>query len=149
MDSRQIEKILRAIPTSKRYFIGVFSSDTLPLNIKIYPCSLVCNTDRQGKPGTHWQAMFFPNAYTCEFFDSFANPPKGEIQKFVSQYPNIIINNKPLQLHIETSCGPHVLYFLIKRSMGYSFQSIIRTLNNIKYKDAFVKFYIWHIIKSI
>jgi len=149
MDSKQIEKILRAIPASKRYFIGVFSSDTLPLNIKIYPCSLICNTDKQGKPGTHWQAMFIPNAHTCEFFDSFANQPKGEIKTFVNKYPNIIINEKPLQLQIETSCGPHVLFFIIKRSMGNSFKSIIKTLSQFKYKDAFVKLYISHIAKSI
>jgi len=149
MDSIQIEKILTTIPSSRRYFLGVYASDNLPINIKNYPCSLVCNTDKQGKPGKHWQAMFLLNKDTIEFFDSFGNPPKDDIKNFVENYPNIFINKQPLQSLIETSCGPHVLYFIIKRSMGNSFKSIINTLNKLRYKDAFVKLYITHLIKSI
>jgi hypothetical protein len=39
------------------------------------PSSYVVNTDRLGKQGQHWRALFFDNNGKCTFFDSFGHSP--------------------------------------------------------------------------
>lgn len=76
-------------------FQGVFAIDEVP---RIRKC-LIFNTDERGKPGTHWQAIYYN-----DFFCSYAMPPPF---KGIKQ-----IITKPVQNVATSTCGIHCLYFL-------------------------------------
>jgi hypothetical protein len=155
MDSNQIYKILKSNPSTRRGFLGVFSADNLPETVKRFPSSLVVNTDKSAKPGIHWQAIFMPNRHTIEFFDSFGRGPSGLIHDWIQKQrestTRIVyhrtkkIKSSRLQNLMETSCGPHVIYFLVSRSRGISFERIVnnmmRSTGDLEYSDSFVKFF--------
>lgn len=153
MDSNQIYKILKANPFTKKGFLGVFSADELPTtSIERFPASLVVNTDKSGSSGLHWQGIFIPDRHTIEFFDSFGRKARGDIKDWIDGFPGAKViyhrYNTSLQKHYETSCGPHVIYFLISRSRGKSFDSIVNTLKKcdgftkgVQFADSFVKIY--------
>jgi hypothetical protein len=141
MDSEQLYKIINLNSKARKYFKGIYPADKLPVIMK-FPASLIVNTDKSNKKGEHWQAIFMPNAKTVEFMDTFGRKPNGPIAEFIENYPNKIINSVKLQASYETSCGPHVIYFIILRSLGSNFHNIIKKLENRNYPDAFVKFYV-------
>jgi hypothetical protein len=149
MDGNQIHKILKNNPYTKHNFLGVFPADGLPKYIDRCPASLVVNTDKAGKSGKHWQAIYLPNKYSIEFFDSFGKPPAGPIRIWLDNfYTKKIFPYKNLQAKFETSCGPHVIFFLISRSMGKSFKEILKILKECDgltskpdFADSFVKLF--------
>uniref|UniRef100_A0A914HSF0 Uncharacterized protein n=1 Tax=Globodera rostochiensis TaxID=31243 RepID=A0A914HSF0_GLORO len=53
MDNRFIDKILFENPATRKFFMGTFPSDGLP-GCSRFPCSLIVNLDRAGRPGSHW-----------------------------------------------------------------------------------------------
>jgi hypothetical protein len=136
MNSLQINRILSHVPG----FVGVFPADRIP-KIDHYPASLVVNTDKSGKPGTHWLGIFMANENTVEFFDTFGRVPSGAIAEFVGQYENKKANRLKLQASYEISCGPHVIYFLIQRSKGVKFGKIIASLASDEFRDVNVKLF--------
>jgi hypothetical protein len=140
MNSNQIDIILKNNFYSKRYFIGVFSADTLP-DVLNYPCTFVCNNKKLNEPGEHWLAFFIPNSETVEYFDSLAGEPEGIIKTYISKFKNIKTNRKPIQAFYETSCGPFTIYFVTHRSMGNSFETVLKKLSNKFFRDAYVKFF--------
>jgi hypothetical protein len=146
MNSNQIDKILAKNQYTKHNFIGVYSVDTIPEKIPHYPCSFVCNNKKLGHPGEHWLAFFIPDPHSIEIFDSLAKDLPLLLKKYIEKYPNIKKNKRKVQESYETSCGPHVIYFIIMRSLGYSFEQIIKKLSDKMYRDAFVKFFTANLI---
>uniref|UniRef100_A0A914ICC2 Uncharacterized protein n=1 Tax=Globodera rostochiensis TaxID=31243 RepID=A0A914ICC2_GLORO len=57
MDNRLIDKILFENVATRRFFMGTFPSDCLPECTR-FPCSLIVNLDRAGRPGSHWCAIW-------------------------------------------------------------------------------------------
>uniref|UniRef100_A0A914I9Q0 Uncharacterized protein n=1 Tax=Globodera rostochiensis TaxID=31243 RepID=A0A914I9Q0_GLORO len=57
MDNRLIDKILFENVATRRFFMGTFPSDCLPECTR-FPCSLIVNLDRAGRPGSHWPDEF-------------------------------------------------------------------------------------------
>jgi hypothetical protein len=53
----------------KRYFLGVFSIDTLPKKIKTH-YFLICNTSPSNTDGKHWFCVVKTEANYIELFDS-------------------------------------------------------------------------------
>ena len=141
MNSKQISDILRTNYYSRRYFLGVFSADTMPKNITHYPCSFVCNTKKSSHPGEHWLAFFIPHQDCLEVFDSLARDLPSIIEKYMKEYKNVKRNKTKIQYEYETSCGPHAIFFVIKRSMGNSFDRVINEIGNISFRDAYVKLF--------
>jgi hypothetical protein len=144
MNSLQIDRLLSHIPG----FVGVFPADKIP-DIVHYPASFVVNTDKSGKPGTHWLGIYMPNEKTIEYFDTFGREPSGAIKEFVGQYENKKINHVRLQASYEISCGPHVIYFLIQRSKGTDFGKIITSLASDDLRDVSVKLFSASLASSI
>ena len=71
-------------------WLGVFPADRLPSRITQFPRGLVANTDPSTKPGMHWVAMYFPDASTSEFFDSYGFPPSfysPYFEKLLGKFP--------------------------------------------------------------
>jgi hypothetical protein len=143
MNSIQIDRILRKIDCYR----GVYSSNNIQ-RFQNYPYALVANTDKMGEMGTHWVGMYVPNSNTIEYFDSFAEPPNPDIEKFLNQFKHIKMNTKKLQSIFDNSCGSHVIYFLVNRCRGEKFDSIVHNLSN-SYSDAFVKLFVYNLVKTI
>ena len=56
-------------------------------------------------------------------------------------------NKVKLQNELDISCGPFVLFFLISRCKGLSFNSIVDILRRKTYwKDSFVKLFTAHLV---
>ena len=74
LSTTQIEKRAHLDGVLSTIWLGVFPTDRLPSRITQYPRGLVGNTDPSTQTGTHWVAMYFPDASTSEFFDSYGFP---------------------------------------------------------------------------
>jgi hypothetical protein len=151
MDSRKISLILNGNNLTKKCFKGVFSSNNIPKLFSSqhsYPFGFIANTDRAGERGTHWVAFFVPNNRIIEYFDSLAMVPNPEIKKFLNLFPTVRENSKKVQSFLETSCGPHCIYFIIRRCMGHSFNSIIKSLNH-PYSDSHVKIFLIKLLNNL
>lgn len=132
MDSRQIIRVLKRDPITRRTFVGVFACDQLPKTISKYPACLVVNTDPHSKAGKHWLAMYIPNAVTLEFFDSFGHPPehfKGPIARFASKFSHMNYNDVPVQSPFSAVCGQFCIYYLYSRCRGRSLSAIVKTFH--------------------
>lgn len=149
MNSEQISQILnRAL--GPKIFGGVYAANEIPQKFLQgpFPNMFVVNTDKYGQPGKHWQAIFILGKNKLEFFDSFGEAPVGDISNFTKNFPNLKVNKVRVQANYELSCGPHVIYFLINRSRGISFENIIKALTDNKFKDTYVKFFVHSLVKK-
>ena len=55
--------------------MGVYSVETLPKYVDLYPSCYVVNTDEGTDSGKHWACVYFNSNYTAEFLCSFGNNP--------------------------------------------------------------------------
>ena len=151
MNTIQLNKILYKVIGKKR-FVGVFAADYNFDSLKAartYPFGFVMNTENANEEGKHWQAVWAVNANTVEFYDSLGDDkPKSNAKFFLLSFKNITSNTSRIQNTYETSCGPHVIFFLIKRAQGVSFKKIINTLKNLKFADSFVKFFTFTLLQQ-
>jgi hypothetical protein len=150
MDSGQLSSILRKNRYTSNFFIGVFSSNTIPNPRSIrhtYPYCFVANTDRAGERGTHWVCFFIKNRNSIEYYDSYGGEPNLDIKNYLEHFLNVKRNLRKLQAIFETSCGPHVIYFIIERCRGRSFSSVLSSLHH-PFSDTLVKMYIVNLFKN-
>jgi hypothetical protein len=149
MDSNQIDAILSQI-LGRRRFRGVYPSDRIPFfRAAPFPYGLVINTDIQGQPGKHWQAIWVLSQERVEFFDSFGDGPRSLIKNYLNNHFKIINENKKkVQKDYEISCGPFVIYFLVKRSRdNKSMDEIVMGLmKKNKFSDAYVKLFVHSLV---
>lgn len=145
MNSNEIANILSKNRFTKECFRGVYSSNNI-ISQYLFPYCLVVNTDKEGQPGTHWVAIYVNNNKEAEYFDSFGKPPNDEIAKFLNQFELVHINKNKIQSNYDTSCGPHVIYYLIQKCRGNSLNTIIKELNS-SFSDSLVKMFVYHLIK--
>jgi hypothetical protein len=78
---------------------GVFSPDTLPLRVNVYPSAYICNTDPSHLPGKHWVVMWMENPRKAEFFDSLGHSPNhydDRIKKFLANNSDNITHNEQI-----------------------------------------------------
>jgi hypothetical protein len=148
MNSIQINNILKSNRKSSRCFKGVFASNNIEVkDDEKFPIAIVANTDKMGEKGTHWVAFFIKNKNNIEYFDSFAEKPNNDIEKFLGKFENVKVNSKKIQSYFDISCGPYVIYFIVERCKGVTFESIIRKLyNKNPYADSFVKLFVHNLI---
>ena len=142
MNSLQIDRILKSHYATRKGFLGCFAADQLSkLNLeeKKFPCSLIANTDISSQPGEHWVSMYLISSTSIEYFDSLAENPEEYIKKFLEKFSIVQRNEKSVQYLFSDACGQFCIYFIVKRSLGISFDSIIRFLLKIKKADNFVK----------
>jgi hypothetical protein len=144
MDSHQIDVILSKVLGKKR-FHGVFPSDKIPMLMGPFPFGLVINTDKEGQPGKHWQALWATSTNQVEFFDSFGDAPRGPIEEFLSD-KKVIKNKTKVQANYEISCGPFVIYYLIQKSSGLQMIDIVNKLLKKKFVDTFVKLFVSNLL---
>lgn len=130
MNSLELTKLMQRNEHTKKYFMGCFPSDKIPLIKVKYPHCMIVNTDDSESSGTHWIGIFIPRKNVIEYYDSFGEwPPSSiNISEYLKSFSTVSYNTISLQSPLSGSCGKHVLYFLFKRCNNIAFQRIIRNL---------------------
>lgn len=139
MDNIQIDKILFKNKHTKQIFRGTFALDTLPAKpFHKHPCAYVCNNKKRRTKGQHWLAFFIPKIGNPEFFDSYGRKPQKEFKHFLG--PEYKHNVKSLQNCFSSTCGQFCIYFIVNRSRGISYRTIVQKLQKIPFdqRDAYV-----------
>jgi Ulp1 family protease len=129
MNSYEITNILSKHCPS---FGGVFPSNKLS---NIANNSLVIlNTDPEDKVGSHWVALYV-NKDTSEFFDSLGNSPRSYHKYWhtflMKNSKKYIFNDLRLQNFNSSDCGKFCIFYVVLRSSGIEFKSIIKMLQNV------------------
>lgn len=117
MNENEIDNILWSHPATKHVYRGSFAIDELP-DKPDKPYALVLNYDERSRDGSHWVCIHASDKPT--FFDSFGlTPLKIQIPAFFDpeEYDAVV---KQLQHKRATTCGHHVISFLVKRCEGLS-----------------------------
>ena len=114
MNSKQIERILKNIKVTRKYFLGVFASNNIPKH-KSYPYCFIANTGKLGTSGEHWVACFVENSKKIEYFDSLGEKPNKDLRDFLDKLKQVQINKIPLQSSFSDACGHYCIYFLVCR----------------------------------
>lgn len=128
-------------------FLGVFSSNQIPFVDK-KPSAFVINTDPSDKPGKHWVAVYHKSNGEAEYFDSFGLPPlTPDILKHLEDNAfHWHYNPTILQHYSSNTCGKYCILFLLLRSRGYSFCSIVNFFTKqLRSNDKLVhSLKLWH-----
>ena len=111
----------------------------------------IMNTDRLGKPGTHWVAFLLDlDRYTIEYYNSFADAIPDDV--LVSLKAFLEVNN-PTKHYLKlkenrvkdqdadsTNCGWFSCKFLIDRFRGRPWREVTKFDDHVKGEDAIAKF---------
>jgi hypothetical protein len=133
----QIFRFLRNHPKSRQIFLECVPSDAI-LTPRHYPYALVVNTDDSKGDGIHWTAFFVTSPRNVEYFDSLGREPEGDIKDFYESFPFRKRSVVRLQSLFSNACGPYVLYFILRRCGGISFESIMDSLRLHQSPDSVV-----------
>jgi len=124
MNNFEIDRILSG---NCQLFRGVYSSDTLPRNVRGL---IFCNTDPHDRPGEHWVVMYV-DGERGEFFDSFGRPPTGVFKEFMNfNCKRWIFNDRQLQSICSRFCGHYCVFYCILRCRGFDMRKITSSLTN-------------------
>ena len=145
LSTTQIEKRAHLDGMLSTIWLGVFPADRLPSRITQYPRGLVANTDPSTQPGMHWVAMYFPDASTSEFFDSYGFPPSfysPHFEKLLGKFPTQKRNTNDLQSLTSNVCGYYALNYVYQRNRGKTMNQIVSdpTLNDKSVKRKVNRF---------
>ena len=55
--------------------MDIYSVDTLPKYVELYPSCYIANADESTDDGEHWVCVCFDSNHNTEFFCSFGNNP--------------------------------------------------------------------------
>lgn len=129
---------------------GVHAADHLPNRFPVNTF-FIANTDIFTKPGKHWVCFYkvIIQSHTCiEFFDSAGLGPgvysKAWLSYIAHQADFYRYNSEIIQDPISTYCGVHCLCFALLRSLGFSFNTIVRNIysSNLCYNDQIARKYL-------
>ena len=131
----ELKTLANQFPWLRRYFIGVFSIDTLPTTISSYPTALIINSDPSHLPGQHWVALFVENETVSEYFDPYGLSPIDEIFRFSKRVSRTLIFNKWwIQHPVSSNCGLYCIYFLVARTGGVKFEEFVNYFKDYDWK---------------
>lgn len=133
MISSEFALKLQSFPHLEKCFAGIYSSDTIPKNIK-KNSFIICNTDTAQGRGIHWYCVLKIDPLALECFDSLGiKNEKKEFLKKKFHFRNIDrikFNTTQVQSSLSDTCGYFVLYFLIHRfhNKDLSFSEILNEI---------------------
>ena len=152
--SAELNGALKNHATTRPYFIGCFSANTIPYP-ENYPFALIANTDPDNMPGAHWVAFYADDDNQLEMFDSFGNSHDAypQFKYFVDKYETVKYNGVRLQQYFSSTCGYYCLMFVLFRCKKFSMEDIVHLFtdnhgNNDQVVTAFVN-RTWKFNKSI
>lgn len=147
MDTTTINRILRSLPTTYRYYAGCFPSDGLSLPGK-YPSAVVANLDESDEPGSHWVAIYMKSPSSVYYFDSYGIPPVEKLEQFLCNFTHRTVNDCIIQSLNSYVCGHYCIFFLVFCCRGYSYERIMSVLLAQRNPDAFVANYVRRLLKK-
>lgn len=137
----KIETIINNDFITKKYFLGAFAFDELPV-ITRYPASFIVNTKPRNNEGEHWLALYFNQKKFCYFFDSYGfSPSYHKLLNYIKYYSiELNYNMKALQEMGSIVCGEYCIMFLfyITRNDLKSFYNNFSI--NVKKNDICIKY---------
>ena len=96
MNDIRLNSSLKRFEPLTNIFIGVLGKNEL--KAASYPFCLISYESNYGTKGTHWVALYFDVAGNCDYFDSYGQLPKKEIQDFMNKHAKSIqVNTKQFQ----------------------------------------------------
>ena len=133
----QIDNFLR----KNDNYLGTFPVDRLPNLPKVFPRSIIINTDQSNKPGDHWIAIVLTEKYAY-YFDSFGlGIVDQQIQKFLlPRYSSIIFNSLCIQHILSDKCGYYCISFVKSVHNFESYYNFLSNfiIDNLKLNDCIV-----------
>lgn len=149
MDNHQISKILTSNPVTKKYYIGCFSSKTIPHGLN-GTGFLIVNSGYKKNIIGHWLLFYFNNGKII-FFDSFAKDPLhygGKILTFYLSYNNRrLALQRPSQNEKSMLCGAYCIFVGYYLCKGYSIDKLVKLIsftNKIK-NDRIVEQFLYRL----
>ena len=137
MNTVQLTCLARSCPTTKKYFRGVYASDTLPhLADSSNSSTYICNLDSSDKPGSHWVSFYVPREHSkpVEYFDPYGlDAPTDFEQNILSRSHSIdyyLYNTRTVQHLSSAVCGQYALYFVWRRPIERSMDSVLSIFDN-------------------
>lgn len=138
----ELESIIRtyADEATEAAFLGIFSIDTLPKQIKHLPILFIINTQTSNLQGQHWKAVYISSDKYGEVFDSLAMPVSLHLQNWLNTFTRKWSSSKrTIQYPFSASCGAFVIYFVLNRLKAKSMKTCLAMFkNNLIYNDALV-----------
>ena len=121
----EFEDHFKKCPSIYPSFLGVFSLDTCPRNIK-NRTFFISNMSKKNEIGSHWISIVKSSPDLVEIFDSLGT--KYDVLKPYLKFnkkPNIIFNDCPFQMATSTTCGLFAITFCVNRCLNF----------DLKYKE--------------
>jgi len=118
MNNIEINRILTSCVETKKHFVGVYASDTLPTHPpppSRRPCSYICNLDPLHASGSHWVAFYFPQHGPGEYFDSYGFDIPSLFYDFIGVQEDYIFNTCFLQHPLSAVCGQYCIFYVWQR----------------------------------
>ena len=129
MNGGQLTQRLLSDLYARRTFRGVFPRDRLLLRVNTrYPSAYVINTARHGGPGEHWVVVWLDRGGRGEYVDSYGLPPfHRDIETFLRRHCARGFHFSPrlLQGVLSMTCGPYCVYYVLKKSRGFSMERVL------------------------
>lgn len=161
MDNHQIDNLLRRCKTTSKDYMGSFPLgmrvhkskstrllsflDMLP-TIHTFPASLIVNLDKSSGPGTHWVAIYCPNANKACYFDSYGQEPPTLLRNYLKPF-HVTYNTFVLQSIISSVCAHYCIYFIYQCSKGASYPTILTQLSKANNPDAYVSMFVKSLVE--
>lgn len=125
----QFKPILELLCTNNHTFLGVFSSDEIPLRMKIHSF-FVFNTSESHEIGRHWILVWKEDINTLEFYDPLGSTSDYVISKIGHLGRKFLFLTYPTQPRNSTLCGEYCIYFIVKRLFNVD-QPFLEFINEI------------------
>jgi hypothetical protein len=140
MNTKELESILKNIAIFKKYKIGVYACDDLPLNVH-QPFAFIVNNKPKSHSGEHWTAIFLDGHGTCIYFDSFSKNP-DHVLYFLKRYK---YNQCKIRLQNSYSdiCGGNCLLFLYFLCKKLSLSSLYQMFSKNLIIDDKIMYYLF------
>ena len=124
----QITQALKSHLATRSTFINTFAADTLPRYPRLQkPASYIVNLSTSKSKGSHWVCFFFPVHGLPEYFDTFALDVPFYFKDFIGQ--TYKLSNNIVQSPLTTTCGQHVIFYILLRCLGMSMEQILTLYN--------------------
>jgi hypothetical protein len=133
MNTTQLRRALLSDPNTKRCYGDVCPADRLPSIVHPRPRLYIVNTDKSGRPGTHWVSFYFPPRGPVEFFDPAGHAPEYYHHRFkcvvLANGPHYLYSTNRIQDFDTVTCGQYCLFYALRRCRGSSMRNIIRSFS--------------------
>jgi hypothetical protein len=134
-----LEEVLQKDQVTKKFFLGVFARDELPLQMH-YPSCFVLNTAPRNNAGEHWLAFYYDKNGHCDFFDSYGMPPANfDLEIFLNESANSWKYNKQRIQGSSALCGHYCILFLLFRSRSKTINFYSNFDENFSQNDKKIK----------